>query len=148
MKRLIGKLCESQSATNQFHIIYAQSDCSAHSLPSWSNFDGNDPSTLHRVRSLVHDNPSAVEIRHLDLLKSESEIRTTFDSWASKSLVNIFMLVVDMKVQSQSTNIVNFIRSYVEQATLSAGKQFLLLLQLFATLLPSKLIAIAGQLDF
>jgi hypothetical protein len=69
-----------------------------------------------------------VEIRHLDLLKSESEIRTTFDSWASKSLVNIFILVVDMKVQSQSTNIVNFIRSYVEQATLSAGKQFLLLL--------------------
>jgi len=128
LKRLIGKLCESQSATNQFHIIYARSDCSAHSLPSWSNIDGVDPSTLHRVRSLVHDNPSAVEIRHLDLLKSESEIRTTFDSWASKSLVNIFVLVVDMKVQSKSTNIVNFIRSYVEQATLSAGKQFLLLL--------------------
>jgi hypothetical protein len=126
LKRLIGKLCESHSTTNQFHIIYARSDSCAHSLPSWSNIDGVDPSTLHRVRSLVHDNPSAVEIRHLDLLKSESEIRTAFDNWASKSLVNIFILVVDMKLQS--TNIVNFIRSYVEETTLPTGKQFLLLL--------------------
>ena len=124
LKRLIGKLCASQS--NQFHIVYARSDSCAHSLPTWSNVEGVDPSILHRIRSLVHDNPSAVEIRHLDLLKSESEIRTTFDSWVSKPAVNTFILVVDMKIQSM--NIVNFIRSYVEQATLSPGKQLLLLL--------------------
>jgi hypothetical protein len=67
-----------------------------------------------------------VEIHHLDLLKSESEIRTTFDGWVSTELVKTFILVVDMKMQS--TNIVNFIRSYVEQATLSSDKLFILLL--------------------
>jgi len=126
LKRLIGKLSESNNTTSQFHIVYARSDSCAHSLPTWSNNDGIDPSILHRVRSLVHDDPSAVEIHHLDLLKSESEIRTTFDGWVSTELVKTFILVVDMKMQS--TNIVNFIRSYVEQATLSSDKLFILLL--------------------
>ena len=120
------KLCEGHNTRNQFHIIFARSDSCAHSLPSWSNVDSIDSSILHRVRSLVHDDPSTVEIHHLDLLKSESEIRATFDSWVSKDHVTTFVLVVAMKMKS--SNIVNFIRSYVEQATLSTDKHFILLL--------------------
>ena len=127
LKRLIRNVCASHDASNQFHIIYARSDICSHSLPTWSNIDGVDASTLNRVRNLVHDDPCAVEIHHLDLLKSESEIRSTFDSWVLKAHADVFILVVDMKIQS--TSIVNFIRSYVEQATsLSENKHFVLLL--------------------
>lgn len=129
LKKLIGKLCESGETTNQFYMIYARSDSCAHSMPTWSNNNDKesiDSSIPNRVRSLIHDNPAAVEIHHLDLLKSESDIKTTFDSWASTLHSNLFLLVVDMK--QQSANIVNFIRSYVEQTNLPLGKKFLLLL--------------------
>jgi hypothetical protein len=110
-------------------MIYARSDSCAHSLPTWSHtFDEEtvDPSILNRVRSLIHDRPSSVEIHHLDLLKSEPEIKASFDAWVSKSGANFFILVVDMKLQS--ANIVNFIRSYVEQNILPPDKKFFLLL--------------------
>lgn len=79
------------------------------------------------VQSVVTEDASNVEIHHLDLLKSEASLRHTIDCWALNEEVGCYILIVDMQLRS-SSNLVNFVRSYIEQKTLAPTKRFLLLL--------------------
>ena len=111
-------------------MINVHSDSCAHSLPTWcggdkDDVDGNVFKTI--VEEIVHDDPSNVHIQHIDLLKSESSLRSTIELWASAEEVDFFVLVVDMQLQC-STNLVNFTRSSVEQLKLAPAKRFLLML--------------------
>jgi len=136
LKSLISKLTQSKLGHRphdcQLYMLHVHSDLCAHSLPTWCG-DGHTIRTPEeiifksKVESIVHENPSSIQIHHLDLLKSESSVRILIDSWASKEEVCCFILVVDMQLQC-SSNLVNFIRAHIEQVSLAPTKQFLLLL--------------------
>ena len=130
LKSLISKISQGNSHLWMLHVC---SDSCAHSLPTWCGEDEH-PAKSHEeaifkqiVRSIVHENPSRVEIRHLDLLKSETSLRNTIESWALKQEVDSFILVVNMQLHC-SLNLVNYIRTHVEQMGLQPTKKFLLLL--------------------
>jgi hypothetical protein len=79
------------------------------------------------VENVVHEDPSNVMINHLDLLKSEAALRNIIDSWCANGEVNCFILVVDMQHRA-SSNLSNFVRSYIEHIELPTLKKFLLML--------------------
>ena len=112
-------------------MISVHSDACSHGLPTWchdSDISGiNSDVYISIVTNTVHDEASAVEIFHLDLLKSEAALRVTLDNWAENNDVSHYILVVDMQLQS-SRNLVNFVRALVEQMGLSTAKRFVLLL--------------------
>ena len=112
-------------------MIFVHSDACSHSLPTWcqrNDISGNNSDVYTSiVTNTVHDEPSAIEIFHLDLLKSEAALRVTLDNWVGNNVVSHYILVVDMQLQS-SRNLVNFVRSLVEQMRLPTTKRFVLLL--------------------
>jgi hypothetical protein len=118
---------------NQLYMLSVHSDSCAHSLPTWCGGNRDIMGSHDRdvskliVKNIVYQDPTSVEIHHLDLLKSELSVRNVIDSWLSKDEVYYFILVVDMQLPS-SSNLVNFIRSYVDQVILVPEKMFLMLL--------------------
>ena len=128
LKSLIAKI--GRERQDHHYLLNVHSDSCAHSIPTWcSGGDLDNDSHVFQsiVERVIHKDSSNIQIQHIDLLKSESSLRSSIDSWASNEKTDIFILVVDMQLQS-SSNLVNFTRCYVEQASLKKSKRFVLLL--------------------
>ena len=127
LKNLLSRLA-LPSHKSQLYIISVHSDANSHGLPTWhSDMVGSNSVYESIVTSIVTEDSSNVEIHHLDLLKSEASLRHTIDSWTLNEDVGCYILIVDMQLRS-SSNLVNFVRSYIEQKNLSPTKRFLILL--------------------